>query len=119
MSQFVGDLVVKLTLDSADSLWELVEPLSFQSDFAVQTFTAPAGTKTDFMSVPRIAGVYDVLGNRCIRAGTVHDWLYQSHVVDRETADNILREMCLVDGMNQYEADGCYLAVRLGGESHW
>lgn len=119
MAQFIGDLVVKLVNDDAQGLWELVQPLSFKSDVAGRVVTAPVGYRTDFCSVPRVPLVYDLLGNRARKSGTIHDWLYTSHEVNRETADSILREMLLLDGVNRVEAEEFYLAVRVGGRSHW
>jgi hypothetical protein len=42
-----------------------------------------------------------------------------THEVDRKTADKLLKEMLLLDGVDEYEAQAFYLAVRLGGGSHW
>ncbi len=119
MPAFQGDLVVRLVNDDAQGLWELVEPLSFHSDLLGRTITAPAGHRTDFCSVPRVPFVYDILGDRARKSGTIHDWLYTSHETDRQTADMILREMLLVDGIGPKEAEMFYLAVRAGGASHW
>ena len=119
MSRFSGDLIVRLLEDTEGGLWQLVAPLSFQSDVAGITVNVPAGFKTDFASVPRIPGVFDFLGDRARMAGTVHDFLYSSHITDRETADKILREMCLLDGLNEAESEMFYIAVRVGGEAHW
>lgn len=116
---FIGDLVVKLVNDDKQGLWELVQPLSFQSDLLAGVITAPAGHKTDFCSVPRVPFVYDILGDRARKSGTIHDWLYTSHQVDRLTADCVLEEMLMVDGIGPAEARMFYLAVRIGGGTHW
>ena len=115
---FFGDLVVKLVRDEEGGLWELLAPLSFESSTGY-TITAPIGVRTDFVSTPRIPIVFEALGSRCMKAGTLHDYLYQTHEVDRETADKLLQEMLMVEGMSRIEADACFLAVRIGGESHW
>jgi hypothetical protein len=60
-----------------------------------------------------------LLGDRARKAGTIHDWLYTTHVVDRETADKVLREMLVLDGVDECEAQAFYAAVRIGGGSHW
>lgn len=119
MPAFIGDLVVKLVNDDKQGLWELVQPLSFQSDLLAGVITAPAGHKTDFCSVPRVPFVYDILGDRARKSGTIHDWLYTSHQVDRLTADCVLEEMLMVDGIGPAEARMFYLAVRIGGGTHW
>jgi hypothetical protein len=119
MSAFPGTLRVDLIEDSQVGKWRVVEPFHYQSDVAGATFIVPAGFTTDFCSVPRIPIAFDILGSRARRAGVVHDYLYSTHPVDRETADKVLREMALLCGLNEAEAESMYLAVRAGGESHW
>lgn len=117
--KFIGDLVVKLIEDNQSGLWELQAPLAFYSAVLDRTFTAPVGFRTDFCSVPRVPVAFALLGDRARRAGTLHDLAYTTHEVDRESADKLLREMLLLDGVDEYEAQVFYLAVRLGGGSHW
>jgi hypothetical protein len=116
VSKFIGDLVVKVITDDAAGLFELVQPLQFQSDIAGRTFTAPVGLRTDFCSTPVVAGFkFD----RYRRAGTIHDKIYGSHEVERDIADQVLREMLLIEGAPEAEADAFFEAVRLFGGSHW
>lgn len=119
MSGFIGDLIVKLVSDDQSGLWELQVPFSFQSDVAGKTIVCPSGHRTDFCSVPRVPFAYDMLGNRAHKAGTVHDRLYITHELPREMADKVLKEMLLKDGVGEFEAQEFYLAVRIGGGSHW
>lgn len=119
LAGFIGDLVAKLIDDDESGKWELQAPLSFYSSELDRSFTAPVGFTTDFCSVPRVPIAYDMLGNRARKSGTLHDWLYTTHVVDRETADKLLREMLQQNGVDECEAQAFYLAVRLGGGSHW
>lgn len=119
MSAFLGPLDTRLIKDNESGVFRLLAPFSYQSDVAGQTFTAPVGFETDYCSVPRVPGVYDMLGNRARQAGTIHDWLYSSHVVPRQMADEVLREMLLLEGVCHFEAMEFYLAVRAGGGSHW
>ena len=119
MSGFIGGLHARLIRDDRDGLWELLEPLSFQSDLLGRTITAPKGHRTDFCSVPRVPLAYDMLGNRARMAGTIHDFLYVSHETTREQADEVLREMLVLDGVSECEAQQFYLAVRMFGAEHW
>lgn len=122
MSAFIDDLVVKLLVDDKDGVWQLTQKFSYQSDLAKTTFEVPVGFKTNFCSVPRVPGVYDILGDRARKSGTVHDFLYtwpHPPGVNRTLADQVLREMLEVDGLNTLEADAFYAAVRIAGESHW
>ncbi len=120
MSAFVGELIVKLVMDDESGMWEhMDDQFGFQSDLAKQTFMIPKGATSDFCSVPRVPLAYDMLGNRARKSGAVHDQLYKSHIVPRETADQVLREMLLLDGVGHFEAQEFYLAVRMFGGSHW
>lgn len=124
MSKFIGHLDVRLVDDSAAQgrgLWELLEPLVYQSDVAGRVFTVPAGFRTDFESVPRIPVAFMLLGDRFSRAAAVHDALYSGMFpgVTREMADQVLREAIRVTGGNEFEAESVYLGVRAGGAPHW
>jgi hypothetical protein len=119
MSAFIGNLDVRLVQDTAGGQWSLLAPFSFQSDLAGVTITVPSGFDTDFCSVPRVPLIYDMLGDRARRSGTVHDWLYTCQTYTRELSDQILKEMLLVDGIDHIEADAFYLAVRQCGGAHW
>jgi hypothetical protein len=61
---------------------------------------------------------------RIMRGSLVHDALYQlmreKHLPQkaRENADWLLREICLEDGMPEFNADLVYLAVDLFGKPH-
>lgn len=52
-------------------------------------------------------------------AALVHDWLYCSHQVPRETADDIFLEILLRNGADQGKAELMYKAVRVGGGWFW
>jgi hypothetical protein len=118
-SRWVGRLAVALVSDDESGLWELLEPLGFVSAVAGRTVMAPIGHTTDFCSVPRVPLVYEMLGNRARRAGTIHDRLYVTHELTREMADNVLYEMLVNDGVDACEAEHFRLAVRMFGGSHW
>lgn len=119
MSNFIGDLIVKLVADDESGLWELQQSFGFKSDVAGVTITAPIGHQTDFCSVPRVPIAYVMLADRARKSGTIHDRLYVTHELPREMADKVLREMLLLDGVGEIEAEEFYLAVRAGGGSHW
>lgn len=78
--------------NKGDTSFCLVEPLVYEGNFDV--ITVPAGTTTDFASVPQIFtwllpryGVYT-------RAAIVHDYLCSSQtVISRNDADGIFRRI--------------------------
>lgn len=115
---FLGRFIVELITDDAAGLWEHQQPFGFRSKNGKE-YWAPIGHRTDFCSVPRVPGVYDILGNRARRAGSIHDDLYGRGVVPREEADELLREMLVLDGISECEAEQFYLAVRAFGASHY
>jgi hypothetical protein len=119
MSKFIGNLDTRLIRDDFHGLFQLLSPLSYQSDLAKQTFTAPIGFQSDFCSVPSVPGVYEMLGNRFREAGAIHDYLYFAKPVEREMADAVLREMILLLGASKEEAEAFYLAVREFGWTRW
>jgi hypothetical protein len=95
MSEFLTPLRVEET-DEFGGLWTLLAPLRYRQRSLGRVITVPAGFVTDFASVPRILGVYDLEGGKCNKAAVVHDWLYSmgsiAGGVDRKAADQVLRE---------------------------
>jgi hypothetical protein len=119
---FLTRLAVALIDDSANEgrgSWQHLEPLTFHSNCLNRDFTAPAGSITDFASVPRIPGIFDVYGDRAHRAAALHDHLYGSHEVDRATADGVFLEAMLDTGVPPDIAQVMYDGVRQFGGSHW
>jgi len=116
---FIGNLDVRLVKDQKHPVWQLLAPFSYQCKMTGKTYTVPIGFQTDFMTVPRMPLLYDELGDRGRMSGTVHDWLYSTHAEAREVCDSVLKEMLLIDGFTEVQAEECYLAVRVGGASHW
>lgn len=117
MSRFLTQLSATET-DEIGGLWTLDARLVYASDL-IGVVEVPEGFVTDFASVPRILGVYDLEGGRCNKAAVVHDWLYTTQRVTREQADQVLREAILASGYSAFTASMFYAAVRIGGASHW
>jgi hypothetical protein len=123
VSRFLTPLVVE-EIDEAAGLWALRAPLSYASDLLGGVVTVPTGFRTDFASVPRALGIYDLEGGKCNKAAVVHDWLYSvgsagQMAIDRATADAVLREAILASGYSAFTASVFYSAVRSFGASHW
>jgi hypothetical protein len=122
-SEFLTNLCAEV-VDELAGIWQLEKPLVYRSVVMDRTITVPAGFKTDFASVPRILGIYDLEGGKCNKAATVHDLLYTlgsagRMAVDRATADAVLREAILASGYGRTTAALFYAAVRSFGGSHW
>ena len=101
-------------------LWELVEPLVYDSDRAAMTITVPAGFKTDFASVLRLPVIYLFFGDKAHAPATVHDYLYHSGIVPRNVADDVFYEAMRVSTkLSGFERWMMWAAVRAFGGTHY
>jgi hypothetical protein len=119
MSKFLTSLVMENATDQDDGKWRLRQPLIYDSDVAKQVIVVPAGFVTDLASVPRVPIAYMLAGGTSNEASVVHDYLYTSHLVDRQTADAVLREASAVTGVPAWRRAIMWAAVRAFGGSHW
>ena len=82
--------------------------------------TVPAGTTTDFSSIPWYGRIL-VRWSKVDIAGVVHDWLYESGDTSRARADAIWR-LLAVSGEHSANAIQAYIgwfALRIGGWIAW
>jgi hypothetical protein len=119
MSQFLTSLVMENATNQDDGKWRLTQPLIYDSDIAKRVIVVPQGFVTDLASVPRVPVVYFLAGGTSNEASVVHDYLYTSHLVDRQTADAVLREASAVTGVPAWRRSIMWAAVRMFGGSHW
>lgn len=122
MAKFLSKLETELVDQQAAEgrgTWRITAPLLFQSDVAGQTITVPTDFITDYASVPRIPLVFDIFGDIASEAAVIHDYLYKTTILSRQTADEVLREAALATGCAHWKAMGLYLGVRVGGASHF
>ena len=117
MAAFLDPLCVQ---EIDDSVFEVCShDFCYQSDVAKRIFTVPVGFYTDFASVPRLGILYAMLGDTAHEPAVVHDWLYYTQIVSRETADNILFEAMGVIGMPWWRRYPIWWGVRVGGWYAW
>lgn len=121
MSAFVkpNDTLDADLIKDRPATWRLNEPLVYQSDVAKITITVPAGFVTDLASTPRWPFVFELAGGVANMASVIHDYAYSTHIVDRATADAILREASAVSGVSWLTRQAMYVGVRVFGWSHW
>jgi Protein of unknown function (DUF1353) len=119
MSGFLTKCVLEIADSQDDGQWILLETLIYQSDVARLTITVPKGFQTDLASVPRLPVVFWLTGDCAREAAVVHDYLYQSHMVDRAMADAVLREASQATGVPGWRRWLMWAGVRAGGGSHW
>ena len=106
-----GDVVVKEL--GADN-WELIKPLTYKGKD--QTFTVPAGFRTDFASIPPALawlgsryGVYS-------KAAILHDYLWVSKGISRSDVDGIFRRTMRELGVSFLRRWLMWAAVRTSGK---
>lgn len=114
---FLGNLDMRLLTDVFDAIWQHLSRFGYR-DKDGNEYWCEIGDTTNFCSVPDVPGVYEVLGNRARKSGAIHDKLYTG-LVPREKADELLREMLVLNGMSKCEAEEFYLAVRAFGGPHY
>lgn len=119
MSKFKSRLTLQVASNQDDGRYIVTEPLVYQSDVAKREITVPAGFQTDLASVPRLPLVFLLTGGTSTEAAVVHDYLYSTHLVDRKTADAVLREASAVIGVPGWRRGLMWAGVRLFGGSHW
>lgn len=118
---FLGKL--ELYADARPDYWVTGRPLVW-CDRVYGRIEAPAGFATDLASIPRLfrnLPWFDPNG-ASRRPAVVHDWLYSSRQgfrLGKEFADNFLRDSLIAEGAAKGTALAFYLAVRVGGRSHW
>jgi Protein of unknown function (DUF1353) len=87
---FEPNSVVVVREDDRDPVfWETVEPLCYHGKN--ESFTVPAGFKTDFASVPRPLVWLLPRYGAYTRSAILHDYLCKEKPVDRADADGIFR----------------------------
>jgi hypothetical protein len=99
-----------------DTFWKLVDLDLRYQDTSGAIIVVPLGFITDFASVPRWLPIaYALTGGTSQPAAVVHDWLYQTHAVDRPAADQVLDEAMGALGEPVWRRWAMYRAVRLFG----
>lgn len=106
--------------DTDRQLWEVMQPLVYQSAVARARFCMPAGLVTDLASVPRLPLAFLLTGDIIHAEAIVHDWLYGTRMVATQAiADAVLAEAMVVLEKPAWRRWLIYRGVRLGGASSW
>jgi hypothetical protein len=99
-----------------DKYWRLIDLDLRYQDPSGTIIVVPVGFVTDFASVPRWLPIaYALTGGTAQPAAVIHDWLYQTHAVDRATADRVLWDAMGALGEPLWRQWAMYRAVRLFG----
>lgn len=99
----------------------LTSSLVYESDVLAARVVVPSGFPTDYASVPRVPGVFEVFGGDIgdDPAAVVHDYLYSNGLYPRATCDAVFREALRACGVPAWKAYVMWLGVRVGGASHY
>lgn len=82
----------------------------------------PNKYRSDGASIPRLLWpLLPTSDYRALRAGIVHDYLYEYHLEgwDRKKADDMFYRLLVRDGVNHTIARLCWIGVRLFGKVFW
>ena len=108
-----------LDVELSGSKWKLLSPFRYYSRILDLEIEVPAGTKTDFASVPRVPIAYMATGNTSHRAAVIHDFLYNGGICNRRKADAVFFEAMKIEGQPIWRRWTMWSAVRLAGWSAW
>jgi hypothetical protein len=82
-----------------------------------KTLIVPDGFVTDLASIPRLPFVYRELEDIADTTGVPHDFAYSTGFLDRDTANLMLKEACLLIGISSWKVWAIYSGVRVGASS--
>lgn len=94
--------------------WELLTPLLYRHEDG-RLFIVPAGTVTDFASIPR--GLWNIFpkSGKHNRAAVVHDYLCQTQILGHVETHKLFRTALKACGVNKLNRNLMYAAVRCCG----
>ncbi len=127
MSSFTKPLKVE---NVDDRRWKLLEEFDYYIGSVVsgEYVGVPAGTVTDFASIPR--PLWNILPpwGKYGKAAVIHDYMYSQHQItsneqqvdiERKHADDIFLEAMKVLGVGTITRYAMYYAVRVFGHRPW
>jgi hypothetical protein len=104
---------------SGRSVWELLEPLVFESE-RFGKIVVPPSFRTNYASVPRLPLVFLLAGDRAHKEAVIHDWQYTARELTREQADDLFLEALLLNPLiGNGMAHTMHKAVRWFGGFSW
>ena len=97
-----------------DVYYRMAEDLLYRDNVTEEIYRVKAGFKWDKGSVPKIIPRFLVPhGDEMTYPSAVHDQHYTLHNVSRATADRVLRQFLIEEGMPRWRAWTAWSAVRL------
>ena len=117
MACFLTNLVIN---QITDKVFELVEPLVYESDLLACTIIVPIGFQSDGASVPRVPIVYMLFGDRAHHEAVIHDWCYRIDTgISFDNANKVFLEAMKVRKKSWFIRWPMFLGVKFGGYSSY
>lgn len=108
---FTDSLILHYRSEPIDGKWfSLKEPLDYIAKDG-EPFYVPAGTNTDFASIPRGLRWLIPRVGRHGKAAVLHDWLCEFRVIPRKQADKIFLEALKSLGVGLIKRRAMYSGV--------
>lgn len=117
MAKFITNLQQE-EVDDSGRLKRLTAPLEYQSDL-IGKIVVPAGFVYDEESIARLPILYTLFKGTAIKPSAIHDYLYETKIVDRATADAVFLEAMDATGVSWWRRKAMYAAVRSFGWRHY
>lgn len=114
---FEGHLEISEVEGTDFKKWRLMAPLIYVGN--KESWTVPAGTTTDFVTIPRLFWSILAPWGRHMKAAVIHDYLYQTGCVTRLDADRLFYRMMRELGVSWWRRKTMYRTVRLFGAKHY
>lgn len=95
-----------------DDNWSLINDLKYESKIMQGLIIVPAGSLTDFASIPKWLPIaYTLLKSVGKEAAVVHDWLYRKKICGKLKADRVFLEALKSKGVAVWKRNVMYWAV--------
>jgi hypothetical protein len=119
MPDLILEPVMKPDPNKLEEAYEVVEDIQARS--GTNTIKVPKFFQFDGASIPSPA--WQLIGTpfqpRLMTASVFHDWIYHTHQVKKNDADDMFYNLLLKDGVGKTRAWLMYEAVSSFGESYW
>jgi hypothetical protein len=106
----------------SDPVYFLTKPIGWKpkdQNSKLEQIEVPAGFVTDFASIPRVFWSIIRPDGEAAYPVVIHDYLYWTQKVSRQTADEILKQAMVDFGVDAKTVSVIYNAVRASGNNAW
>ena len=119
MTDLILEPVLKPDPNKMEVAYEVVEDIQAKSASAV--IRVPKFFQFDGASIP--AAGWQLIGTpfypRFMTASVFHDWVYHTHQVTKDEADDLFYDLLIADGVNKTKAWVMLESVKTFGAAYW